>query len=108
VFPTLMEFFAKVVIEAMAAGLPVVTTDAPGVDSIIRHEENGLKAKAGSAEELSKAVLRVLDDDALADRLKANALRDVRRYDWKRVIGDYLNLYHSLLRKGNGDVFQVE
>ena len=104
VFPTLMEFFAKVVIEAMAAGLPVVTTDAPGVDSIIRHEENGLKAKAGNIEGLTRAILRLLSDEGLANRLGGNALRDSKQYDWEQITQKYMDLYNALLN--NKDAFQ--
>jgi glycosyltransferase involved in cell wall biosynthesis len=95
-FPTLIELFANVLIEAMAAGLPVVTTDAPGADDIIRNNENGLKAGTGDIENLSESILRLFSDEALAKRLSENALRDAKRYNWDRVTERYLELYRKI------------
>jgi glycosyltransferase involved in cell wall biosynthesis len=97
VFPTLIELFTKVLIEAMAAGLPVVTTDAPGTDNVIRDNENGLKSRRGDIKGLSESILRLLSDEILAKRLGDNALRDSKNYDWSRITDGYLELYKELL-----------
>lgn len=74
------------VIEAFAAGLPVVTSDAGGIPYIVRNEENGLLVPAGDAIALAEAALRVLADTALATRLSAQARDEaLKRYTWHAV-----------------------
>jgi len=99
VFPTLIETFGKVIVEAMAAGLPIVTTDAPGAGDIIRHEGNGLKCRVDDIGGLTGSVSRILSDTDLAKRLSENALEDAKNYDWSRVTDMYLDLYKKLLTR---------
>ncbi|MBL7071872.1 MAG: glycosyltransferase [Candidatus Omnitrophica bacterium] len=100
VFPTYIELFAKVIIEAMAAGLPIVTTNAPGVDSLIRNNENGLICKAADAGCMAVSVSRLFSDKALADRLGKNALLEAKNYDWSRISDGYLDLYENAMKSG--------
>lgn len=99
-FPTLIELFAKVLIEAMAAGLPIVTTNAPGADDIIRHNENGLKNKTGDMEGMTESILSLLSDGALAKRLGGNASRDAKDYDWSIITEKYIRLYERISKVG--------
>ncbi len=67
--------------ESMALGLPAVTTDAGGIPELVVDGETGLVAKAGDAPALASALLRVLTDAALAQRLgQAARARYVARH----------------------------
>jgi glycosyltransferase involved in cell wall biosynthesis len=66
----------------MAAGVPIVASDLPALREIIRHEENGLLARAGDAEAFAAAVRRLLADPELAARLGRQARADVEGYSW--------------------------
>lgn len=71
--------------EYMAMQLPVVTIDVPGLNQIVRHEQEGLLYKEGDAGAMDAAILRLLDDPPLAKRLGANArARVVAEYSWAR------------------------
>ncbi|MDP3789586.1 MAG: glycosyltransferase [Candidatus Omnitrophota bacterium] len=96
VFPTYIELFAKVMIEAFAAGLAIVTTDAPGVNEMIESGVNGLKAKRGDADEMASLLIRIFDDKDLERRLKDNALSAAQGYDWSTVVGRYVDLYKKI------------
>lgn len=97
VLPSIGEGFGLVLIEAMAAGVPVIASAAGAIPEIIRHEHNGLlvDVSPGDAQGFADAIRRLRDDVALRDRLIANALADVRwHYTWDIVLPQYRTLLH--------------
>ncbi|MCA1565486.1 MAG: glycosyltransferase family 4 protein [Acidobacteria bacterium] len=86
-------------LESYAAGLPVVTTDAGGIPHILTHEQTGLMVRRGDHEALAACAIRLLEDDALAERITSNALAACRRYSWEAVREEWLNLYFELARE---------
>lgn len=73
------EGLPRVIMEAFARGRPVVGTAAGGIPDIVRPERNGLIVEPGEPEQLGRALVRVLTDRSLAERLAAGALEDGRR-----------------------------
>lgn len=84
------------IIEAFAAGLPVVTTDAGGIPHIVEDGRNGLLAHCGDEQSLAQSVLRLFDEPGLAVRLLTAARSDCERYTWAAVRSDWLRLYQEL------------
>jgi len=85
-------------IEALAAGRPVVSTDVGGVADVVRNEETGLLVPAGEVEALADAILLLARDDELRARFAAAAPRDIReRYSVGRLVDDVDRLYRRLL-----------
>lgn len=83
VSPTYSEGFSNTILEAMASGLPVVSTDSVGVVDCLRDGENGLLHEPGDVAGLRGCLDRVLSDAPLRERLAAAALEEVRRlYSW--------------------------
>lgn len=87
-----------VALEALAAGAPVVATAVRGVRELLDDQENALLAPPDDADALAAALSRVLDDQVLAKRLRANGLRLAERYGEKQMSDRYLALYRSLAR----------
>ena len=88
VSPTYAEGFSNTVLEAMASGLPIVSTTAVGVVDCLRDGENGLLVEPGDVPALAAALERITTDAPLRDRLRATALEEVRRtYAWPQVAG---------------------
>ena len=97
VSPTYSEGFSNTILEAMASGLPVVSTSTVGVVDCLRHEDNGLLHEPGDVAGLAQCLDRLLDDEPLRSRLATTALDEVRReYSWpvlaRRVDGVYRDL----------------
>lgn len=99
VLPSYIETFGMVLIEAMAAGLPVVTTDAPGCRDVVKGGENGLAVNCGDAKGIAEAVENLISDGDLAAGLLARAEKLIGRYDWECVTDEYEKLYMGLTGK---------
>ncbi len=84
------------IIEAFAAGLPVVTTDAGGIPYILTDEQTGLMVERDDHEALAACAIRLLEDDALASRLAARARGECDKYEWAAVKNEWLKLYRQL------------
>ncbi|MDO0929373.1 glycosyltransferase family 4 protein [Streptomyces sp. TG1A-8] len=83
VSPTWAEGFSNTILEAMASGLPVVSTDVVGVVDCVRDGLNGLLVPPRDPHALAAAVGRMLDDAPLRHRLARTALRQVlTRWSW--------------------------
>lgn len=93
VLPSAAEGFGLVLIEAMAAGVPVVATNVPGIRDVVRPGQTGLLVPAGSPTELAKAIDQIIADAPLRQRLVASAKADVaRRFTWDVVLPQYRRL----------------
>jgi glycosyltransferase involved in cell wall biosynthesis len=86
------EGFANVIVEAMACGVPVVSTDCPsGPSEILAGGEYGLLVPVGDSRALATAVLRLRDDAALRDALRSRALRRADDFDVAKIVTSYLD-----------------
>jgi L-malate glycosyltransferase len=92
------------IIEAFACGLPVVSTNAGGIPYIVEHERTGLLVEINDHEALAAASLRVLESEALADRLIAEARRECGKYSWESVRRQWLEIYHRLGPEDRADL----
>ncbi|MDB5328444.1 MAG: glycosyl transferase group 1 [Phycisphaerales bacterium] len=90
VLPSEAEGFGLVLIEAMAAGVPVIATRVPGIVDVVRHGETGLLVPVHDPAALAAAIDSVRRDAALRARLAAAAFADVReRFTWDIVLPAY-------------------
>ncbi len=87
------------IIEAFSAGLPVVSTNAGGIPYIVENGRLGLLVEKNDHEEIAANALRLLSDDALAQRLIAAARESVKQYTWEEVSGKWTDLYMGLAKK---------
>jgi glycosyltransferase involved in cell wall biosynthesis len=86
------------ILEAYAAGLPVVSTAPEGMRYVVDDGGTGLLSAVGNPRALADNVLRLLDDAHLASTLTANALKKCQQYEWPIVRRQWLDAYQSLLR----------
>lgn len=68
--------------EYMAAGLPIVASDLPALGEVLRHEQNALLVPPDDPAALAEALRRVLEEPALAERLRSRAHADVTGRTW--------------------------
>jgi glycosyltransferase involved in cell wall biosynthesis len=95
-FPSLYEGLCVAVIEAQAAGVPVVATPVGGIRETVVDGETGLLVPPRDPPALAAAIRRLLDDRELARRLADEARRRVReRFSERRMVEETLRLYAS-------------
>jgi glycosyltransferase involved in cell wall biosynthesis len=93
VLPSAAEGFGLVLIEAMAAGIPVVATEVAGIRDVVQDEKTGLLVPAGDSRELAEQIARLVSDADLRSQLTSAAKEDVlRRFTWDSVLPQYRQL----------------
>lgn len=86
VLPSRQEGQPNVVMEAMARGIPVIATRVGGIPDLITHGESGWLTEPGDAGAIAIGIQRIMNDDQLRQRLAANGVAAMRRYDWSVVV----------------------
>lgn len=99
VFPTENDAFPSSLIEAMACGLPVVTTPVGAIKTIVAHQETGLLVQPGNRHQLYEALVSIVSDKTLAYRLGQVGRQSVEeRYSAGNTVGKYLSLFERTLK----------
>jgi len=99
VLPSLQEGLGLSVMEAQAAGVPVVASRVGGIPSLIEDGVDGLLVEPNRADLLAGAVIRILQDRALADGLAARAReKALREYGADIMAQKVLDVYHSVTK----------
>jgi glycosyltransferase involved in cell wall biosynthesis len=97
VLSSLYEGMPNVLIEAMALGLPVISTNCPyGPSEIIEDGKNGILIPIGNPQAISEAILRVLGDKQLRDNLRIEAKRRAKDFSLESMVSEYTELFLSL------------
>ncbi|MEM9291351.1 MAG: glycosyltransferase family 4 protein [Acidobacteriota bacterium] len=88
------------ILEALACGLCIVSTNAGGLPKLLSDGEDALLAPVGDAEALSAALRRLLEDPGLATRLSAAGRTKVEAFDWNRVLPRWQQLLRAAAQAG--------
>ena len=96
-FPSLIEALPLVIQEAMAAGMPVITTETCGMPDLIQHEVNGLLIPPANAAAIEESILRLAGSVELRRQLGEAARETMKRYTWERAARQLEALYQHVL-----------
>ena len=91
------ESFGVVLLEAMAAGTPVVASNLDGYRNVATDDETALLVETGNVASLASALARVLVDPLLATRLTANGREHAQRFSMDALADRYIELYERAL-----------
>jgi len=92
------ESFGIVLLEAMAAGLPVVASDIHGYKRVVQRNVTGLLVEPKDPDALCAALARLASDPALRERLGAAGSQRAPEYDWSHVTTQLVEVYEEVIR----------
>jgi glycosyltransferase involved in cell wall biosynthesis len=92
------ESFGLAALEAMAAEVPVIATNAGGLPEIIVNDYCGFMSNVGDIEDMCKNALYILKDKETHDRFKANALAQAMKFDIDKIVPQYEKLYERVIK----------
>jgi len=90
------EGFGISVIEAMAAGLPVIVNDIEAMHKIVENNKNGYIIDFDDHEKVAKLIIKLLDNKALLPKLSKYAKLSTSKYDWGRIVNYIENVYNAI------------
>ncbi|QKF81106.1 glycosyltransferase family 4 protein [Halarcobacter ebronensis] len=96
VFPSYIETFGIVLIEAMAAGLPIVTTDVEGCRDLVSDGENGYLLDPESSVDFVYKIIHIMNDDNLYKKFAQNNILKAKEFDWDIIVDKYIETYKKL------------
>lgn len=99
--PSRWEGFGLIIAEAMAAGLPIITTENDGPWEVADHGRLCISLRNGSAESCADAIEAFINDREGAKRRASEGLEYVKRFDISNTINNYISLYRSII---NGNI----
>jgi len=93
VLPSEYESFGLAALEAMAAGMPVISTNAGGLPEVNIHGKTGCLSNVGDVEDMSKNAIMILKSDEVLAEFKKNAHEQALKFDIHNIVPVYENLY---------------
>lgn len=97
--PSEYESFGLAALEAMAAGTPVVATNAGGIPEIITHGKNGYLSGIGDVEQMSHQAISILSNDQVLNTFSEEARKQAESFDIHKIVPKYEELYQRVLKK---------
>lgn len=85
------------IMEAMAAGLPIVATKVGGTSYLVKNGENGLVVGEKDTDALARAIIRLIGDQNLREKMSRQNTLDIKEQDWPSIVAKVINIYKSVL-----------
>lgn len=99
VMSSIHEGFGLVLLEAMAAGLPIIATNKGGQTDIIKSERSGILVPPGDTEDLADAIIKLSEDDGIRETMRSFNRTYYKEYDISVSAGKYLSLFKKVCNK---------
>lgn len=105
VLPSERESFGLAALEAMANGVPVISSNADGIPEVNVHGETGFLSDVGDVDDMANNAIQLLGDDHLLSQFKINAVERSKIFDIDKVVPMYEKLYEEVVEKKRAEHF---
>jgi L-malate glycosyltransferase len=101
ILPSEYESFGLAALEAMAAGVPLISSDAGGLPEININGKTGFMSPVGDVASMSRQAITILENDDVLKTFKANAYEQAKKFDINNIVPIYERLYDRFLVKSH-------
>lgn len=98
ILPSETESFGLAALEAMAAGIPVISSNTGGIPEVNQQAFSGYLSNVGNVDEMAKNAISILKDDNTLTSFKNNAIVQAKKFAISEVLPKYENLYKTLIQ----------
>ncbi len=96
--PSETESFGLAALEAMAVGVPVISSNTGGIPEVNVHGQTGFLSDVGNVSEMSEFAINILGDDANLERFKIEALKRSHEFDIEKILPMYEKVYEEVMK----------
>ena len=93
------ESFGLAALEAMAAKVPVISSNTGGIPEVNKHGFSGYLSNVGDIDDMAVNALKILSDDAVLEQFKQNAYQQAKQFDIEKILPQYEAIYKELIEK---------
>jgi N-acetyl-alpha-D-glucosaminyl L-malate synthase BshA len=97
--PSSTESFGLAALEAMACGVPVISSNSGGLPEVNKHGYSGYLSNVGDVHEMANNAIKILSDEATLNQFKKNALENANQFDIQNVLPLYEDLYQKVVNE---------
>ena len=90
-----------VLIEAMASGLYIISSNSEGCRNVIDNYKNGILFEKGDTTDLVNKIKKLVVDEKLQEQIYYNLIKDIKKFDWEVVSEKYIQVYKNEISKFN-------
>jgi glycosyltransferase involved in cell wall biosynthesis len=96
VLPSLNEGMSNAMLEALATGLPIISTNTGGAKELIKEDKNGFIIKFRDSEDIAEKIEKLINDKDMAGRMGAESRKIAESLSWENIAKKYYNLYKEI------------